>query len=723
MLRAPQENRPGPGGTPVKTQVSAEKLNQNTEKLLEGAAETLNSDLKSRMTTKEFFTLYNETMDRTLTAFENWGKAGRVKKLSQLEIENEILRRTSEKIGKAIGEALTRRIARSFINLKRRIGEAGVKEKLPEIMKELQDGQGDLKKLLNSKKIGLADDEIRVILDVREGGLSKADVEMINFASKNEIVHKFFRPPKPLPKGFMAKAGRGVKWTVNNLVCPEARTAVVRAYSAAATVRHPVDRAARDAMIEALGAEMDKRPGMTRHLRYKRYRVIPLAILLAAYVLSSSEEEKQLEGKKPSITASAKGRKERGPAEDILYKKAYIRHHRHKILDLMDEEGIPEEQRASAASVIATIPEDFFKEPELRKMVSVFNDLHPLSGKIPKEKIGMAVYNILRFVSPSQSNDFAKELAKEAKTAEDVDAFFENPPAEFTMTEAWLGKPFVSFVEAGFDRNDEKLKSLCSTIRRVRVKEGREEVPLSRENQTGIAGVLAEFYSSRGTPGIPENYQEDVEFLTRMLKKGFDVQTAGNILARARFVYKPKHFADAEEAIAPTLQPGMTREEMRLAIERHAFSKRGWAHDDWKNSTDSRLSEILTEGRTAQRISANLRQFPQHIYEEAVKSLVSFTNAWQSERRTLGNREITLLIPLLETITRSDQLSHLTPKQRGEVLYKIWTSVNLDKNKDNGLRKVLGFIKEKFEDREEPTVREIESSVDAYLEENPKLAL
>ena len=717
MLEAPQEKPPGIGGIPSKTKLSADKLKQNTEKLLEGAAKTLDSGLKSKMTTKEFFTLYNETMARTLTTFENWSRAGRVKKLSPLEIENEILSRTSEKIGRAIGEAITRRIARSFINLKRRVGEAGVKDKLPEIMKELQDGHGDLKKLLNNKKIGLADDEIRMIIDFKEGGLSKADVEMINFASKNEIVHKFFRLPKKLPKGAIPKLWRGGKWLMNNLVCPEAKKAVVRAYSAAATVKHPLDREARDAMIEALGAKMDKHPRVTRHLRYKRYRIIPFAIVLALYSLSSedSEDEKQLEGKKPSITAAPK-KKRRSPAEDILYKNTDIRSNRHEILDLMGEEGIPEEKKPEVASFMVTIPKDFFNEagrPELGDMVSVLNDLSPLFGKMPKEKIGMAAYNILRFVDPSQLDEFAKTLAKEAKTEKQVDEFFANPPARFKMTEAWLGKPFIPFLEAGFDANDEKLKALCSTIRRV---------SLSNEQQRGLASVLAEIYSSVRRPGVPENYQEDVEFLTRMLKKGFGVQTAGDILRRARFVYKPENLADAEEKIAPTLQPGMTKEERRLAVERPAFSNRGWARDAWEGSTDPRLSELLTEGQTANIISRDLREFPQRIYEGAVESLASFTNTWQKERKTLKKWRIELLKPLLEAITRSKKLSHLTPKQRGLVLYKIWASVDLGENKEKGFGQVMDFIKEKFKGKE-PTVSQISSSVDEYLREYPKRAI
>ncbi|MBD3390336.1 hypothetical protein GF415_05310 [Candidatus Micrarchaeota archaeon] len=792
MWKAPQEKPPGPGGIPVKTKLSADKLKQNTEKLLEGAAKTLNTRLRSRMRTQEFLTLYDETIDRTLTAFDNWGRAGKVNKLTPLEIENEILSRTSEKIGRAIGEAITRRIARSFINLKTRVQAAGVTDKLPAIMEELQDGHGDLKTLLNSKNLGyeyrtvegpdgigrtekikvrgLTEDEISTILNFREGGLSKADVEMINFASKNEIVHKFFKSPKKLPKGVWAKLWRG-GLAIKDLVCPEAKKAVIRAYSAAATVRHPLDREARDAMIERLGAYMDKHPRVTRHLRYKRYKIIPLAIGLAIYSLwSEDEEEKQLEGEMPSITPSPKKRR-RGPAEDTLYNNGgYTRHNRRKILDLMGAEGIPEEKKAKVASIIVTIPNEFFQEafqePEnsdLKNMISVLNDLSPLSGKMPKEKIGMAAYNILRFVDPSQLDEFAKELAKKAKTAKQLDAFFASPPAKFKMTEAWLGRPFEYFLEKGFDANDEKLKSLCSTIRRIRLKEGRETVPLSKEKQRSIAGVLAEIYSSGEVvvvpdnyqenvefltrmlkegfgvqtagdilrraktgwgPGVP-NYQEDVEFLTRMLKKGFGVQTSGDILRRARSVYKPEHFADAEEMIAPTLQPGMPKEERRLAIERPAFSKRGWARDTWEESPDPRLLDILTEGDTAKTISKDLRKFPQHIYESVVESLVSFTNAWQKEIGTLGNRKIKLLMPFLGAITRSKKLSHLTPKQRGIVLYKIWTSVNLGRNKKKRFKRfkqVMDFLKKKFEGKN-PTVPQIKSSVDEYLEENPKLAL
>ncbi len=730
-LRAPREQRPGLGGTPVKTELSAEKLEQNTKWLLEGAANTLDSRLKGRMTSKEFFTLYNELIDRTVTAVDNWSRAGRTKKLSPLEIENEILSRTSEKIGKAIGEAITRRIARSFINLKRRIGEAGVKEKLPEIMEELQNGHGNLKKLLNNKKIGLADDEIRVILDVREGGLSKADVEMINFASKNEIVHKFFRLPKKMPEGVMAKAWRGMQWTVKNLVCPEAKKAVVRAYSAAATVKHPLDRAARDAMIEALGAKMDTHPKVTRHLRYKRYRIIPLAIVLAIYSLSSSEEEKQLEGEKPRITASAKGRKKRGPAEDALYKKAYIRHHRHKILDLMGEEGIPEEQRASAASVIATIPEDFFNEaktPELRKMVSVFNDLSPLSGKIPKEKIGMAVYNILRFVSPSQSNDFAKALAKNAKSAKDIAAVFNNPPAVVNMTEEWLRRPFAEFKEAGFDtERDERVRLLCKAIRTTMVKKGRETVPLSADKQGEYAKVLASMYTpSRGRPRVPDTYQADLGFLAHLSGKGFSVDDSAEILATLKFVYKPGDLDKVADRIVKNLKPSMSEEEMRLVIEAPAFRNRGYANDAWEKSTDPRLRRVLTEGRHSKDFSKDLRQLPQNLYEDAIETLVSFTEAWQSERRVLKKGDITPLIGPIEAITRSKALSYLSPEERGRILYRIATSV---KEKATVERKnveprslAIKHINSAFKGQR-PTEADVLDSIDAFLGENPGFAL
>jgi len=435
-------------------------------------------------------------------------------------------------------------------------------------------------------------------------------------------------------------------------------------------------------------------------------------------------------GERPPVTAR---RTKKTLVEAELYASGSTRGKFPAIASLIANSGIPEQEQKKVASIVAKLPRQFIQgstSSELKSAIHVINALAPLlERKISKDRIASTALDIMRYVEPSQAEKFAKELAKKAKSEESISAFFDTPPAGFKMTEEWLRRPFAAFKEAGFDtERDERLKLLCKAIRQTRVKKGRERVPIPVEEQIEYAEMLAEFYApARGRKAVvPDTYQGDLQFLTEMAEKGFTVEQSRGVLERLKFVYKPQYLDNVADGIVKNLKPKMSEGEMRLAIESPAFKNRGYANDAWEKSTDPRLARVLTEGKDANNFSKNLRQLPQNLYEDALETLVSFTETWQSERRVLSNKEITPLIGVIEAITRSKELSNLSPEERGRILYRIATSVKeiatVERKRVDPRSLAIKYLNNAL-GGQRPTEAKVMDSLDAFLEENPGFAL
>ncbi|MBD3397778.1 hypothetical protein GF412_01465 [Candidatus Micrarchaeota archaeon] len=434
------------------------------------------------------------------------------------------------------------------------------------------------------------------------------------------------------------------------------------------------------------------------------------------------------EGERPAV----KSRRKKTAVEAELFASGSTKFAYGELSTLISTSGIPTEEQGKVASILAKFPRQFIRtsdNSQLRKTVAVIHALLPLSSKkFSRDRIASTAQDILEYVDPAQVEVFAKALAKNAKSPKDIAAVFNSPPARFKMTEAWMRRPFAAFKEAGFNtERDEKVRLLCKAIRTTTVKKGRERVPIPAEQQGQYAEVLAAMYApSGGRPRVPNTYQADLGFLVHLSGKGFSVEDSAEILATLKFVYKPGDLDKVADSIVKNLKPSMSEEEMRLVIEAPAFKNRGYANDVWEDSTDERLRRVLTEDESSKEFSKDLRELPQNLYEEALETLVSFTDTWQSERRVLTNKDITPLIDTIEYITRSKVLSRLTPDERGRILYKLATSLKEAatiegervKPRDLALKHISNTFKGKA-----PTEAQVMDSLDAFLEENPGFAL
>lgn len=435
------------------------------------------------------------------------------------------------------------------------------------------------------------------------------------------------------------------------------------------------------------------------------------------------------EGERPSIST----RRKKTAVEAELYTSTSTHGKYQGLAAFITKSGVPADQQRKVASILGKFPRQFINgstSSDLETAIAVIHALTPLlAKKIPKGKVAATALDILQYVEPSQVEKFAKELAKKAKSAEGISAFFDNPPAGFKMTEEWLRRPFAAFKEAGFDtERDEKVRLLCKAIRTTRVKQGREMVPIPVEEQTEYAEVLAAFYApaGRGKAVVPDTYQEDLQALLSLSERGFNAEQSGDILARLKFVYKPGDLDKVADEIVKNLKPSMSEGEMRLAIEAPAFRDIGYANDAWEKSTDPRLRRVLTEGRDAKKFSGNLRQFKQEIYEGAIKTLASFAVTWKEEGgRNLTNRDITPLIDLVEAITKSKELSHLSPEERGHILHRIATSAKssaeVERKKVDPRALAIKHLNDTFKGQR-PTEAEVLDSIGTFLEENPGFA-
>ena len=438
---------------------------------------------------------------------------------------------------------------------------------------------------------------------------------------------------------------------------------------------------------------------------------------VGGFFLGSDEKE----GKRPSV--QKKRRKPVSPAEIELYKNHLFRRKDETktakfvvIAKHMADLGLSDGEQVKVAKILNKLSETsrvFIMGAKLRESVKLAIMLRALSPKVSTQKIAETVIAIQDYVDPQQTKQFAQQLAKKATSTADIDAFFQRPPKNIKMADAWYNRVFPAFTKAGFSKRDNLLPPLCGTIRRARVKKRGKEggtYALTMVEQNNLAESLAGIYGKK----VPQTYHEDIEFILGMRAKGFKVTTAATIMSRLRFVYKLKH-DKAADAVLRNLKPGMKENDLRLAIEAPAFRNRGMASDTWEKSTDPRLSLVLTGGKDANKFSANLREFPQGIYEESVEILTNFTRIWQDQKRVLTNKNITPLLPQLELLARSRTFAHLTPAKKAQILFQLVSKIKATNKKPNPRTVALNHLEKTFRGKK-PTVAATLKELDAHLE-------
>ena|GEM_PF-6187423 len=511
---------------------------------------------------------------------------------------------------------------------------------------------------------------------------------------------------------------------------------------------------------------MDKEYSKKHSLKLQKWplrRVAAWAVALTAlggisYLFASctgliGAEEGQA-GTRSSVTK--KRRDPVSPAEIELYKNPLFRG------KVKDKEGIrtpkfvpiakhmakmglsDDEQQVKVAKILNKLPDQFIRGMDLGESVELAIILRKLSPGVSIQKLADTVVSIQQYIDVTKTKDFAWTLVKSDKAKKgDVTYWIENPPYKKIMTDGWYIRPFPEFLKAGFSENDKLLQRLSATIRRIGVKQGREIVPLPASEQNKLASSLvALYFKGQKNPKIPETYHEDLEFIMGMRSKGFaipvvakllsnfnyedtefilslnsggfKVPTATSILSQLKFVYKPKHLDKAAEAVLKNLRPGMRENDMRIAIEAHAFEKRGWASKAWKNAPDPRLLDLLTSERDAKKFSSQLRALPQAGYEDAIETLGTFATTWQAEVSTLESKKIAEIIPQVISLARSKAFAHFSPDKRAQILFQVVSRTPAPTRKADPRAATLKHLENTFKGKK-PTVAAVLSELDSYL--------
>jgi hypothetical protein len=731
---APEEGRGGGGGGPV----TAEKppLSDAARTFLDENASRLTERLTTRMRTEPFLMVVKDVVDETETAYSNLSATGAVTdKLSRADIEAELLGRAAEKVNDAVGEAMTMRIGRAFTRLYKRLKATGAvdAERFDLIMRHLSDGHGNVDALIKSKEVGLANDEIRMILDVREGGLTSLEKDMIDFASKSEIVHKFFRAPKAWPEKTGAKIWRAAGWTLDKVAFPEVKNLVVTNVNRFATTRGAFDRLAGDRLAEGFGAWLDRHPDINRHMKYARYRATVPALAVGIYLLVDAfSEEKPTAGTLPTKVADKEVAKNKD-VQAILWASNdyYLKKNSAEITNLIvgtsieGEGGKPraltqdEMNRVAkmlgayrASTVVSEEKKNAFLEKGNKEaIIEVLAVLQQLKLRGGDAEIGELAVDIARWVDPSQRVEFAWAVvnSKEAKEG-DIRALLENPPRGFKMTNEWLGRPFEVFEQFQYEKNrqefkgfvpNENLKRLCAAIRQWNrsAKEGEQQ--LTEDDMYKLADAFANVYgliAEKGgaVPEVPSEWTGHLKFMKELMAKGFDTGKAGTILYAIEYTYlekysklealggqvfdplqDDKHRSMLMERI-DALDPKMPREELYYAAQSIAYEREGMATREFVTEVNPDIAASFGE-RIAFMLAMDARlgfskdARTQAGYRKAGALLDQVVATWKSQRPKFNEEELVTLGPYIVTAALSEPMDrHFSYAEKADILYGLF---------------------------------------------------